>query len=328
MPVTTDGNATASDHGLWDSTPLNRRGRMNGIVVVDKPAAITSAQVVARVKALLKVKKVGHTGTLDPFATGVLVCCINQATRLARFLMAGRKRYEAVMRLGVRTDTQDLTGQVVSQDPDVRVDHDKVRSVFRDFLKIKEQVPPAFSALKHRGVPLYKLARGGAFVKKPARPISLYELEVLDIDLPHVHFMVSCSQGTYVRTLCADMGDVIGCGAHLVQLCRTESGGFTLEEAISLRALKEVTLAGQVAHYVTPMSRALRAMPELHAGPALTQRIRSGQPIVRADLEPIKDPAPTWIKVTDHEGHLIAVISANEKKGVYPYACVFPKQGL
>jgi len=326
LPITADGKATASHYGLWDGTPLNRHGRMNGIVVVDKPAAMTSARVVARVKALLKAEKVGHTGTLDPFATGVLVCCTNQATRLAQFLMPGRKCYEAVMRLGIRTDTQDLTGQVISKDPGFSVAHQQVRSVFRDFSKIKEQVPPAFSALKHRGVPLYKLARRGAFVKKAARPISIYELEVLDIDLPDVHFKVSCSQGTYVRTLCADMGDAIGCGAHLVQLSRTESGGFTLKEAISLSTLKEMALAGNVADCITPMSRALRAIPEVNAGPALAQRIRCGKPITKADLGQPKDIAPMWIKVTDQEGQLIAVFSGNEKNGVYPYACVFPNQ--
>ncbi|MDY6837667.1 MAG: tRNA pseudouridine(55) synthase TruB [Thermodesulfobacteriota bacterium] len=298
---------------------------MNGIVIVDKPAAMTSAQVVARVKALLKAEKVGHTGTLDPFATGVLVCCINQATRLAQFLTPGRKCYEAVMRLGIRTDTQDLTGQVISKDPDVSVAHHKVRSVFRDFLKIKEQVPPAFSALKHQGVPLYKLARRGAFVKKPARPISIYELKVLDIDLPHVHFTVSCSQGTYVRTLCADMGDALGCGAHLVQLRRTESGGFSLKEAVSLSTLKEMALVGNISDCITPMSLALRAIPEVHAGPKLAQRIRWGQPITRPDLGQ-HDVATRWIRVTDPQGDLIAVLSTNKKNGVYPYVCVFPNQ--
>jgi tRNA pseudouridine55 synthase len=299
---------------------------MNGIVVVDKPPAMTSAQAVARVKTLLNAKKAGHTGTLDPFATGVLVCCINQATRLAQFLMAGKKGYEGVMRLGIRTDTQDATGQVLSQDPTVGVSHQAVYSVFRDFLQVKEQVPPAFSALKHRGVPLYRLARRGAFVKKPARPISIYELKVLDMDLPHVRFAVSCSQGTYVRTLCADIGDAIGCGAHLVRLSRTESGGFTLKEALSLRALKEMATAGKVADCVTPMSRALSGIPEVHAGPALVQRIRHGRPLTKADLGLAQDPVGPWIKVTDQMDNLMAVLSASEKDGAYPYACVFSHQ--
>jgi len=325
LPIIAD-STTASHHGLWGYTPLNRHGSMNGIVIVDKPAGMTSAQVVARVKTLLKAKKVGHTGTLDPFATGVLVCCMNQATRLAQFLIAGRKCYEGVMRLGIRTDTQDVAGQVISKDPDVSVTHDKVHSVFREFLNIKEQVPPAFSALKHRGVPLYKLARCGAFVKKPARPISIYHLELLHIDLPYIHFKVSCSQGTYVRTLCADMGDAMGCGAHLVRLCRTESGGFALKQAISLSTLKEMVLAGKVADSIIPMSRALRAVPEVNADPALAKRIRYGQPISEADLGHSKDPSRPWIKVTNTEGNLIAVLCANKENGVYPYACVFPNQ--
>jgi tRNA pseudouridine55 synthase len=321
--VTPDGNATASRHGLRHCTRRNRQGVMNGVVVVDKPSAMTSAQVVAQVKALLKAKKVGHTGTLDPFATGVLVCCINEATRLARFLISGRKGYEATMRLGIRTDTQDLTGQVISREPSLAVTHEEVHSTFQRFLEVKEQVPPAFSALKHQGVPLYRLARRGTFVQKPARRISLYELRVLDIHLPYVHFGVSCSQGTYVRTLSADIGDAMGCGAHLVQLCRTESGGFTLEEAVSLSTLKGLAETGKAADRITPMAHALKGFPEVKASRALALRIRHGQPITGAELGQGKDAGGPWIKVTDDENNLIAVLGAKERDGVYPYACVF-----
>ena len=297
---------------------------MNGIVVVDKPASMTSAQVVAQVKAALKARKVGHTGTLDPFATGVLVCCINQATRLAQFLTCGKKSYEAIMHLGIRTDTQDLTGEVVSRAPSLSLTPEEVRCVFERFSKTKEQVPPAFSALKHHGVPLYKLARRGTFVQKPSRRVSIYKLEVLDMDLPFVRFEVSCSQGTYIRTLCADMGEALGCGAHLANLRRTESGGFTLGEAISLTTLKELAVAGKISDCVTPMAPALRGMPEIKASPRLVQSIRHGQPVTTAALGPVEDARAPWIKVTDGEGHLVAVLREKKEDGVYPYACVFP----
>lgn len=296
---------------------------MNGIVVIDKPANMTSAQVVARVKRILKANKVGHAGTLDPFATGVLLCCINQATRLAKFLMYGKKQYEAVMRLGIRTDTQELTGRIVSREPRVAVTDQEIRSAFRRFLEVTEQDPPAFSALKHRGVPLYKLARGGVFVQKPPRRISIYGLGVLDIELPYVRFQVSCSQGTYVRTLCADIGDALGCGAHLVQLCRTESGRFTLEEAISLSTLERLAAAGKIASCITPMNDALRGIPEITAGDTLVQKIQYGQPLTQEELGSAEGTTSLWMKVTDTQCNLIAVLSSTRKNGIYPYVCVF-----
>lgn len=296
---------------------------MNGIVVIDKPANMTSARVVAQVKRLLQAKKVGHTGTLDPFATGVLVCCIGRATRLAQFLTQGKKCYEAVMHLGIRTDTQDLTGQVVSKEQMVAVTDREIHAVFRRFLDVRHQDPPAFSALKYCGVPLYRLARRGMFIQKSSRRISIYELEILNIDLPYVSFEVSCSQGTYVRTLCADMGDALGCGAHLARLCRTESGGFSLEEAVSLDTLAKLAAGGKGSSCVIPMSNALRGIQEIQVGRGLVQRIRYGQPVTKAQLGGVEDDSGPWIKVTDTERNLIAVLGSRGKNGVYPYACVF-----
>jgi tRNA pseudouridine55 synthase len=296
---------------------------MNGIVAVDKPPDMTSAQVVAVVKRALKAKKAGHTGTLDPFATGVLVCCINRATRLAQFLSDGKKRYDAVMRLGIRTDTQDFTGRTISKEPTLSVTADEIDSVFRHFLTIREQAPPTFSALKHRGEPLYKLARKGVFIQKPSRKITIHDLAVVDIDLPFVHFEVSCGQGTYVRTLCADMGDALGCGAHLVALRRTESGGFKLEETISLKSLEKLAAVGQASRHIIPMTDALKGMPEIEANQSLEKKIRHGEPMTEARLGPIDDAA-SWIKVTNATRNLIAVLGSSRRNGVLPYACVFP----
>jgi tRNA pseudouridine55 synthase len=297
---------------------------MNGIIVVDKPSDMTSAQVVTKVRRILRVKKVGHTGTLDPFATGVLVCCINKATRLSRFLTYGKKRYEGVMRLGIRTDTQDLTGRVISTEPDLRVTEQDVHKVFLSFLTMKHQNPPAYSALKHHGVPLYRLARHGTFVQKPPRRISIYELEVLDASLPHVRFEVCCSAGTYVRTLCADIGDALGCGAHLTGLCRTESGGFTLDEAVSLNTLEKLGATGKISKHLIPMSIALKEMPVISASNELVQKIQHGYPMTWEEVDAVRlRRACPWIKVTDTQGKLVAVMSSTKKNGVYPYACVF-----
>jgi tRNA pseudouridine55 synthase len=298
---------------------------MNGIIVVDKPPDMTSAHVVTQVRRILRVKKVGHTGTLDPFATGVLVCCINKATRLSQFLVYGKKRYEGVMRLGIRTDTQDLTGRVISTEPDLRVRERDVRRAFLGFLGVKHQNPPVYSALKHHGVPLYRLARHGTFVQKPPKRISIYELEVLDVSLPHVRFEVCCSPGTYVRTLCADIGDALGCGAHLSVLRRTESGRFSLDEAVSLNALKRLYATGKISNHIIPMSAALRGMPVISANGELVQKIQHGYPVSWEEVAAVRlRRTSPWIKVTDTQGKLVAVMSSSKKKGVYPYACVFP----
>jgi tRNA pseudouridine55 synthase len=298
---------------------------MNGIIVVDKPPGMTSAQVVTQVKRILRVKKVGHTGTLDPFATGVLVCCTNKATRLARFLTYGKKRYEGVLMLGIRTDTQDLTGRVVSTEPNLRITDQDVRRVFLGFLDLKHQNPPAYSALKHCGVPLYRLARRGTFIQKPPRRISIYGFEVLDISLPHVRFELCCSAGTYVRTLCADIGDALGCGAHLTGLCRTESGRFTLDEAVSLNTLERHATTGKISKHIIPMSVALRGMPGISADDELVQKIQHGHPVTQKEVAAVRlRRTCPWIKVTDNQGNLVAVMSSSNKNGVYPYACVFP----
>lgn len=297
---------------------------MNGIIVLDKPAGMTSAQVVARVKRILKAKKVGHTGTLDPFATGVLVCCINKATRLARFLTEGKKRYIGTMRLGIRTDTQDLTGEVVSTEPELTVKMQEVHGTFREFMDMKHQTPPAYSALKHNGVPLYRLARRGTFIQKPPRRIHIYGLRVLEVNLPDVRFEVCCSAGTYVRTMCADIGDALGCGAHLTELCRTETGMFSLDEAISLDALERLAAMGKTSDCIVPMSLALRGIPCVSADTEVVEKIQRGHGMTQKEVTAEAEKASPWIKVTDNQGNLVAVVSATMRNGVYPYACVFP----
>jgi len=296
---------------------------MNGIIVIDKPPNMTSAQVVAQVKRILKAKKVGHTGTLDPFATGVLVCCINKATRLARFLTYGKKRYSGTMKLGIRTDTQDLTGRVVSSESELTFTDREVHKAFREYLEVQHQNPPAYSALKHHGVPLYKLARRGTFVQKPARRIHIYGIEVLDITLPDVRFEVCCSAGTYVRTMCSDIGNALGCGAHLTRLCRTETGGFSLDESISLNVLERIAASGKISNCIVPMSVALRGMPCVSASNRLVQKIQHGHQVTREEVTAEVEETYPWIKVTDSQGNLIAVMGSTMSNGVYPYACVF-----
>lgn len=292
--------------------------------MIDKPPDMTSARVVARVKKALKVKKAGHAGTLDPFATGVLVCCLNKATRLAQFLTFGEKRYEGVMRLGIRTDTQDPTGLVISEQSELRIRDQDVRQAFEAFRDVKYQTPPAYSALKHEGVPLYKLARKGTFVQKPPRPITLFRLEIINISLPFVRFDLSCSAGTYVRTVCADIGDVLGCGGHLTELRRTASGRFTLNEALSLDAAEQLAAEGRISGHIFSMNQALREMPGIEADDDLVRKIRHGRQVTPEEVPRLKTDRSPWVKVTDVRGRLVAIMSLQKKEGRYAYACVFP----
>ena len=214
---------------------------MDGFIIVDKPAGMTSHDVVSSVRRLAGMKKVGHTGTLDPFATGVLPVALGEGTKAIQFLDESVKEYRAVMKLGETTDTQDCTGSIIRRGAWQGMTPDSIREAARNFLGRGSQVPPMYSALKRNGVPLYRIARKGEEVPREPRAIEIFSLDVDRIELPEVAFTVRCSRGAYVRTLASDMGDLLGCGAHLVQLRRTASGPFTLGQAISLEKLAEVT---------------------------------------------------------------------------------------
>ncbi len=297
---------------------------LNGIVLVDKPRGISSAGVVARVKDIFGVKKVGHTGTLDPFATGVLICCLNQATRLAQFFLKGDKVYEAELVLGSVTDTQDATGTVIERHPLNGVSADQVHEMAVRFVGTISQVPPVYSALKHQGTPLYKLARQGSPVEKPARPVRINQLEIREVNLPTVRFSVSCSSGTYVRTLCADIGRKLGCGGHLNALRRTASCGFRIEAAFSLEKLAEFRLQGRLGESVIPMNEALPFMPAAVADDGLAKRIRNGAKLSESDLPiPPRVSDQGVFKVVDPQGRLIAVLAESPATDSYNYCCVF-----
>ena len=297
---------------------------LNGILLVDKPAGITSAKVVARIKKIFGARKVGHTGTLDPFATGILVCCINRATKLARFLLHGNKKYEAVLHLGIETDTQDSTGIVTSTCDNVLFSEIKIRSVFNQFEGSIEQIPPVYSALKWKGTPLYKLARSGKPVQKPARRITIFNIEILGINLPLIHFSISCSAGTYIRTLCSDIGKLLGCGGHLKELRRIQSGGFSITEAVKLSEIENFALSEKISDRITSMSNALQDMPEHIADKRLAEKIMHGNIITKKDLRPVHtDTSENFIKIVDINNDLIAVLKHTKESDRYGYCCVF-----
>lgn len=293
--------------------------------MIDKPPDISSAQVVGRVKSRLKAKKAGHAGTLDPFATGVLVCCINQATRLAGFFLKSEKTYRAKMVLGTATDTQDATGTVVSKGDSRGITPDDIDRVFDMFSGTIHQQPPAYSALKHRGTPLYKLARRGCPVQKPPRKVQIRRLTITDLNLPEVRFDVTCSSGTYIRTLCADIGMKLGCGAHLAALRRLRSGSFSLEQSVSLPELDALAASGKLDRRMIGMSDALQEMPGCVADRDLIDRISTGRILTPEDMACVPPDLPVgFFKVVDRQNRLVAILNRKKDLSTYDYRCVFP----
>lgn len=273
---------------------------MDVVLIIDKPAGITSYEVVDRVKRILKIKKVGHGGTLDPFATGVLPILIGQATKLSQFLIKDSKLYQAVMMLGVETDTQDLTGEVTHECEALGLKEDTIKEVFADFTGKIRQIPPMFSAVKHQGVPLYRLARKGKQIERKARVVEIYQLKISRIELPQVYFEVSCSGGTYIRTLAADIGKRLGCGAHLTDLRRIKSGALGIEQAIVIRDLEAAVEQGTVGKWIIPLDRALPGLPRIQVGEALALKIRQGKPITARELRETTLPSLSrgeWVMV-------------------------------
>ena len=211
---------------------------IHGILNLNKPPRLTSRQAVDCVKRILNVKKAGHGGTLDPDATGVLLICLGDGTKLFEALQVGTKEYEGTFVLGITTDTLDANGQIIKTADTSQITPDQVRSVCQQFVGEIEQIPPMFSAVKHKGKPLYKLARRGIEVERRSRRIFIESIELLLFNIPEIRFRVVCSKGTYIRVLAADIGAALGCGAHLSELTRTRSGVFKIEGAHTFESLK------------------------------------------------------------------------------------------
>lgn len=251
---------------------------INGFVVIDKPAGITSHDVVSRVRRILGTRKVGHTGTLDPFATGVLPVAVNDGTKAIPFLDEGLKCYEALMQLGVVTDTLDMTGSVLRTADWQAVTREAVESVLQRFTGHLSQMPPMYSAIKRNGQPLYKLARQGQVVERAAREIDIHALNLLSFAPPFVSFRVVCSRGTYVRTLADDMGEMLGCGGALKELRRTASGPFEISASVTLEGLEDASRSGMLdALTVSPYAALSHLMdvPLNDSGMALVRHGRS-----------------------------------------------------
>jgi tRNA pseudouridine55 synthase len=307
-----------------DEAARPEQSALDGVLVVDKPGGMTSARVVARVKRALGVHRIGHTGTLDPMATGVLPLCLGEGTKIAGYLLAEDKGYEAELLLGVETDTLDAEGAVTARHPEAAaaVTEAAVRQALAGFVGPGLQVPPMFSALKHQGKRLHELARAGASVDRSPRPITIHELTVRALALPRVRFFVHCSKGTYVRSLVADLGRALGCGAHLTALRRTRSGAFGLDQAL---ALDELTPEAARAALIAPAA----ALPHV---PAVTVPAERVTDVTQGKLlpwdalglagPPVEDGP---VRLLDPGGRLLALVTPGEPatSGALRYLRVF-----
>jgi len=290
----------------------------DGILLVDKQEGETSYEVVKRARRSLKIRKVGHAGTLDPFATGLLILLLGQGTKLSQFLMAGKKTYMSTLRLGVETDTLDLTGRVVRTNFVPNVTLEQVQAKSLGFVGNIEQVPPVYSAVKHGGTRAYKLARDGVQVSLKKRLVRVHSLQIISVQLPDITMKVTCSSGTYIRTLAADLGRALGPGGHLTSLRRLASGPFGVQNAISSRDIIAETNRTALWDKIIPLAAALPDMRAIQVHDLLAKKIRYGyQPSwdelhAGLDLAQCKDG---YVKVVTHN-ELVAIINVKNHNEV------------
>lgn len=259
-----------------------RRGRdVNGILVIDKPQGVTSNAVLQQVKRLYGAAKAGHTGSLDPLATGVLPLCFGEATKFSQLMLDSDKSYVARGRLGIMTDSGDSDGNVMAEKPlPEGLDQAALEAVLPRFRGDIEQVPSMYSALKHKGRPLYEYAREGIEIERPARPVTIHELTLLAFDGENFDIAVTCSKGTYIRSLVEDIGEALGCGAHVTQLRRTKAAGFSLDQALDVAELEARREAGEsLDPLLVPVDAALTEFPKILLQDAQIVSILNGQPV-------------------------------------------------
>ena len=282
----------------------------NGIVNVYKEAGFTSHDVVARLRGICQQRKIGHTGTLDPQATGVLPVCLGSATKLCDMLTDKDKEYVAELLLGVRTDTQDLTGRVLSEE-NVNVSDEQVREAVLSFVGTYDQIPPMYSAIKVNGKKLYELARQGKEIERKARPVEIMEIEILQIALPVVKLRVVCSKGTYIRTLVSDIGDRLGCGGTMKSLVRSRVGSFSIADALTLSQLEKLRDKEELDRVILPVDRVFEDCPALHVKAQSARLLENGNPLFPEDVR--EDAIPIV-------GQRVRMYTADERfAGIYAY---------
>lgn len=290
---------------------------LNGIIVIEKEAGFTSHDVVAKMRGICKQKKIGHTGTLDPAATGVLPVCLGSGTKLCDMLTEKDKEYVAELLLGVSTDTQDTTGQVLEEMP-VTASDEEVRQAIMSFVGDYMQIPPMYSALKVNGKKLYELARAGKEVERQARPVRIEELEILSYEAPVATIRVVCSKGTYIRTLCSDIGEKLGCGGTMKSLKRTRVGSFTLEKAVTLSELEKLRDEDRLSEILCPVDNAFAACPALHVKAEFHKLVDNGNSFFpNQTCEEETYGQEEWVRVYREDGSFVGVYAYDTERRWY-----------
>ena len=287
---------------------------MNGVLNIYKEAGFTSHDVVAKLRGILKQKKIGHTGTLDPDAEGVLPVCLGNATKLCGLLSDKEKTYEAVLLLGQTTDTQDVSGTVLGTAP-VTAGEEEIREAVLGFLGDYDQVPPMYSALKVGGKKLYELAREGKEVERKARRVRILALEIHGIRLPEVSFSVTCSSGTYIRTLCQDIGERLGCGGCMKSLLRTRVDRFRVEDSLRLSEIEELAREGRIGEVLIPVDEMFPAYPKLCMKEAADRLVYNGNPFSAGDAQELLQEETlcgTQVRVYDSSGNFVGIYRRQE----------------
>ena len=285
---------------------------MDGILCVNKPQGFTSFDVVAKLRGMTKTRRIGHSGTLDPMATGVLPVLIGTATKACDLMPDQDKKYRARLRLGVTTDTQDMTGNILGQ-RDARPTRAEILQAVESFRGEGMQIPPMYSAIKIGGRKLCDLAREGITVERPPRPITVYDISVLSMEGDEVDFDVHCSKGTYVRTLCHDIGEKLGCGAAMVSLERTMACGISIDQCLTLEEIQALADTGKLEEALLPVESAFKELPEVRLGNRQFGQFVNG---VKLDLERISCPeAKGNLRVTGEDGAFGGLAYRDEEEG-------------
>lgn len=299
---------------------------MDGIIAIWKPAGWTSHDVVAKVRRIVRMKRIGHAGTLDPMVTGVLPLCLGRSTRVVEYLQDRPKAYEAVIQLGVSTDTEDLTGTVIEDRDGITVTKDDIMRVLRSFVGEIEQVPPMFSAVKVDGKRLYELAREGKTVERKSRKVTIHEIELLHTDLelekPRFSFSVVCSKGTYIRTLCVDIGQALGVPAAMAELTRTMSGGITGEQCITLEQLEELQQSGQLEGRVISAEAAISHLQRAVVSAATREMALRGQKLPLHLVTGLQNDG-TLVRLYDETDRFIGIFEADQEASLLKPIKVF-----
>lgn len=277
---------------------------MDGVLIVKKEKGFTSHDVVAKLRGILRMKKIGHTGTLDPEAEGVLPVVLGKATRLVDMLTEKEKTYEALLHLGIETDTQDMTGSVLRELP-VTVTEEDVKKTVETFLGEQQQIPPMYSALKVDGKKLYELAREGKTVERKPRTVYFREIRILEMELPLVRISVTCSKGTYIRTLCHDIGQKLGCGGCMEELLRTKSGQFSLEDSLTLGQIQTLADQGEIEEHLIEIREILGEYPALSGKKMADRLLKNGNPVTEVLVD--GSYRDGWVRMHTSEGEFIGI---------------------